>query len=83
MGQPGSHTLLENRKLYPKIQNSEFEKFLRKNYLNNLNFCAKNHDFNQKHNYQKMKINSILTIFGTKIQNNNFAIFNLKLKFWT
>ena len=55
MGQPGSHTLLENRKLYPKIQNSEFEKFLRKNYLNDLNFCAENHDFNQKHDYQKMK----------------------------
>ena len=30
--------------------------FKGKNYLNKLNFCAKNHDFDQKQNYQKLEI---------------------------
>jgi len=63
---------LENQKICPKIQftgkfkilNINFYAkklyFLRifkgKNYLNNLNFCAKNHDFDQKQNYQKLNI---------------------------
>ena len=67
-----------------------FENFKGKNYLNNLNFCAKNRDFDLKQNFQKLKLilmpflgakiqtlienHNKLLIFGKKIQIHNFVI---------
>ena len=91
--------IMSENSIFRKIQNSEFraeKPWLLRIYLYNLNFSAENRDFNQKQNFQKLKIiefrqflarkfknrkSQEIIIFCSKIRIHNFVIFFWKLIF--